>query len=549
MHAFTPSGQEFVILDAFGLTRFVVTTKPKTPAKSKRNDKVAGVKLRANGDTLLAYNARSHRVSTWRISDLKQLKHGFSDYDASAPLEDGAHVLTAEWGGGLCLQTFDGKPVGNIELGTLQNLGKVELGPRLAAPQTNVGGEVWAGPGGAFALFHARRGVLIGGVIPAGTTAAEACWELDVGQLAGTLEVMPAPSGTLLRVYVPSEGQTHCARVMESGVVTRVVKSDGPATFDGARIVHEHARVILRTTLEGVTEELARVTDDAPGEVMAHGDAVFRVSSDRERVLDVNSGIESPRKLAEEEREARLYLLSQIRLANERARPSNVLIELADLAPPQYGNWLSPKLSWSFGDGSLLGAVAIGATITDFMADTSHRPKGTWALGSYNNQVDWCPSTRAQTLEALAHMERTGLSLVDGLHYLATPLEYAFGRGSEVKPATEASPSEAMAKVVLAALVHVAKTGSQVGMAEAAQHDVTHGELLAHVNAAFFDGANKVYTQPAQAALFLALLAYGRDAKRVLRDWIELHPSGFAKSNSHIAGKALALHASLYPDV
>ena len=548
MHAFSASGQELVILDAFGLTRFVLPTKPKTPAKSKRNDKVAGGKLRANGDTLLAYNVRSNRISTWRISDLKQLKHGFSDYDASAPLEDGAHVLTADWGGGLRLQTFEGAAVGNIAFSEVKALGKLELGPRLPSLKTNVASEIWTGPEGAFALFDARRGVIRGGVIAAGTTEANACWELDIGQPAGLLEVLPGVSSTLVRVYVPSESQTHCVRVTTGGVVTQVVKSDGPATFDGSRIVYEHAGVIFRTTFEGATEELAKVVDDAPGEVMARGDAVFRMSSDRERLLEVKSGIESIRKLPESEREARVYLLSVVRLANEQARPSNALIELTDLAPPAYGNWLTPRLSWSYGDRSLLGSIAIGATITNFMADTSHRPRGTWALGSYNNQVDWCPPTRAQALEAIAHMERTGLSLVDGLHYLATPLEQSFGRASDAHPATDISASEAMAKVVLAALVHIAKTGAQAGMAEAAKTDVDRAELIRHLNADFFDAANKVYTQPAQAALFLALAAFGRDAKSVLRDWTEVNPSGFAKSNAHITGVVLKLYAARYPE-
>lgn len=546
MHAFSPSGQEFVILDAFGLTRFVLPTKPKTPAKSKRNDKVVGVKLRANGDTLLAYNARSNRISTWRISDLKQLKHGFSDNDASAPLEDGAHVLTADWDGSARLQTFDGQLVGKVTMGEVKALGVVDLGPRLKPLQPNIASEIWTGPSGNFALFHGRRGVLVGGVIAPGTTIAHACWEVVLGQPAGVLSVTFGEAATIVLVYLPSEGETRCARVSAEGVAM-VVKSDAAATFDGARIVYEHAGAIFRTTFEGVTEELAKVIDEAPGEVMARGDAVFRVSADRERVLDVKSGIESVRKLPEEERDARLYLLSRVRLANEKSRPSNVVFELADLAPPQYGHWLSPRLSWTLGDHSLLGCIAIGSTIADFTTDTSHRPSGTWSLRSFRGQVDWCAPTRDEALEAIAHQERVGLSLVDGLHYLATPLEHAFGRASDAKPATAPSPSEAMAKVVLAALVHIAKTGAQTGMAEAAKVDVNAAELIPHVNAAFFDTASKGYTQPAQAALYLAIAAYGRDAALVLTDWFDVHPSGFAQSNGHIVGDARELYDALYP--
>jgi len=220
------------------------------------------VKLRANGDILIVYNARSNRISTWRISDLKRL-HGFSDYDASAPLEDGAHVLTANWSA-IRLQTFDGKPVGPIAIEAPRASSTLDMGPKLSSPPKNLPvslagknapSEIWIGPGGSFASFDARRGVPFGGVIAAGTTTASTTWE-----------------------------------------------------------VHERARTILRTSFEGLTEEvagfpsgkevagfpsgkeLAKVNDDAPGEVVARGDSVCRLSADRERVLGVNGGIESVRK-------------------------------------------------------------------------------------------------------------------------------------------------------------------------------------------------------------------------------------------------------------
>ena len=71
-------------------------------------------------------------------------------------------------------------------------------------------------------------------------------------------------------------------------------------------------------------------------------------------------------------------------------------------------------------------------------------------------------------------------------------------------------------------------------MAEAAKAALDPIELVHHVNAAFFDAADKIYTQPVQVALYRAVAALGRDAKPVLRDWTVLHPGRFAKSNEHM---------------
>jgi hypothetical protein len=542
MHAFSPSGQELLLFDAFGLTRFVLPTKPKAPMKSKRIDKVVGVKLRASGDTALAYNVRANRISSFSISDLKPLKHGFSDYGTSAPHEDGAHVLTTDWDGSLKLQTFAGALVDFIPLRDVASLGVLDVGPRLSPLSPNVPSEVWTGLGGSFAVYQGRRGMLVGGVIPSGTTTATACWELDVGQPEGVLHVAPGEASTFVRVFSPSEGQTRCARVTQRGVEAQTVKSDGPATFDGERIVYERAGTIFRTTFDGKTEELAKVEDEGPGELIARGDAVYRVSADRERVRDIASGVESPRKLPEGE--ARLELLSRVRSANERSRRSNVVIELADLAPQ--GGRLDIDLAWSFGDCGLLGVISIGNVIGEFVADPGER----WALRALRGQTVWCPPGRERALEAIAHMEATGLSLLNGLPYLMlvdglAPPPLFLG----VPAADGPSPSQAMAKVVLAAILHVAKTGTQVGMAEAARSDIAPEDLVRHLNAAFFDAASEqMHTRRFQPVLHLAMAALGRDAKAVLREWTELHPCAFVRSNPHVADEALKLYAALYPD-
>ena len=550
MHAFSSDGQHVVFVDAFGLTRLTLPKKLKTDKASP------GSHLRLNGSLVLAHSARNNQAMLWDVSSLKKVKVAFrfSPYEPTALANDGAHVLQATHGGGIEVRALDNNRVGKYEADdSARDYGRVELGRRLEPLPIRTRSVVWTGPAGHFVVHDPCRGRLFGGILEPCTAPPRDTWVADVGAPAGPLSVIISSTGeTFVSTWTPSEGKACCALLREDGVRTRSVSSDGPATFDGARIIYEREGAVVRESFEGEVERFDLSDREGPGELMAHGETLLRVSADRERILDVRTGAQVDRKLPAPEREARAYMLSVVQRANERGRASDVVFELEDLECTSE-NRRVPRMTWTFGERSLLSAISIGDAIARLQEDETARSLGTQGLPSYRAQDEWRALQEAELVASLAHMETAGLSLFAGLYYVADPLLTCLGRVEHEITPESARPllSAGAHAALLRALVFVAKTGGEKGMTEAARAEgaVTAETIREHITAGFLDQFARGSGNPPQMAIsFLLVDALRADALPILIDWALERPTFFSQWNPHVTYRPLAILVRLCPE-
>jgi hypothetical protein len=545
MHAFVDDGKQLVFFDAFGLTRV------QLPKKVKTDRKVSGTWMCANGALALLHSQRTNTRTGRALPALKSVKiEGSYDlsYGAAAVLPDGASAMTLGHDGNVTVVAVPGAKklwAASLANGAKAVTGAVDLGALL--PKNGWERAIFIGADGAMVALNPHAGGLFGARID-GESLADP-WHVPLGSAPqGVLVCTPSIDETFIASFHAKTQQACCVVVdAKHNARSRALDALAPPAFSGGRVVRQtELGVIVRESFAGGAVEKFALPEGTHGvgEVCATGDAIYFITADRNRIVDVKTGDVVERQLPEEEAQLRADYLAFLARFDGSRRASNTTISLAAMDPPAYGAGHRPNWSWNSGDQSLLHYLVVG----NFIARARREESPKYSPGSWSYTSELRKHDVDDVAAALRTLETHELSLIDGLSLCSSPLGESW---LERTPETERGPrlTSDAARLLLRAIAESLHARGRVSFAT--EIDAWQREPLdaRHFIDMFDPSVERDGWFDAQsAALWAVLAAFGPESAPVFVDWLVARKSGFVVGNSHIARDAVEAMLRSFPE-
>lgn len=553
MHGFTHGGAHLVFQDGFGLTR---VTFPKA-VKTDRD--LSGLSLTVGDAHALAHQPRTNRRGLRALPALARAKWNLSDYSDYAFMPDGERVVELNNGGGKVFRA-SGEALGQFAWPeAMASAGALDLG-RSRPEKATLVGRAAAGAGDALAVFNPyRRAVWVGRVTPEG--AVEPAWRAEVDAPVGEVLLFPSAAETFVGAWDPGTREARLYRVDgERRVEHRVLRSITAPTFSGTRWCwQESDEVVCAAPWEALDRPVRYALPKAtqgPATLMAHGDAVYALPLDAERLVDVVSGAVIDRKLGAGELPMRAKAIDALRVFGPWLGAEGGVLRFGHVERDKNGT-----LGWSptfdVGVGSLPAYLAVGEILGRRPHVSGDRAE--LSVGSYQASQGVSRVSLDDVRRGFAALDACGGQVLRASCGLEFALKAYFEPPYNERTRRDLAPPAALfdplaGAAFLRAIMETPRLGERVPLAENvdrwAAAPITAAELVGFEHPVEVGAPRPALTGVHSLPMITAWIALDllrADAEPVLRRWLVDAPSPFAKVNNHIAQAPAARMVQYYP--
>lgn len=552
MHAFTGGGAHLVFVDGFGLTRL---TRPKAV---KTDKEASGLALTVGESHALV--RRSYRRAFRTLPALARAKWPFSDYDEFALLPDGDRAVEVS-NQGVRVLRVTGEVLSTFQWpDAMTSVGALDLG-RERPPKAITKGHAATGPGDVLAVFNPYHRVVWVGRIGADGQCTPR-WRAEVGVPVGGLLLFPSETETFVGAWDRGTREAKLHRVDgDRGVTHRTISSVSAPTFSGSRWCWQPSDEVVCRAPWDALDPPERFTLPAAargeGELMAHGDVLLFVPSDRERIVDVVTGAVVDRKLGAGDASVRAMVMGAMGVFDPWLGAEGGRLDFGAATREKNGT-----VTWApvfdAGAGSLTAHLAIGE-ILGRQRHVTGDPNDL-SVPSYSPPTGLARVTLDDVRRGFARLDACGAKLLRAACGLDTPLKYHFeppynDRNRRELAAPEPRFEPLAAAALLRAIMETAGRGERVPLAENVDRwsatPLTADELLGfeHPDNTWEAGSIAVGAHAlSMVTAWVALDALRAAAAPVLARWLVTDATGHARSNPHIACEVGARMVQYFPE-